>query len=56
MILGGVTGHGIVAAMSGGFECAAIAPDRDLRTELAQGTVFGDPSRLTTHLPGWDSL
>jgi ferredoxin--NADP+ reductase len=59
LILGGVssrTGHGIVAAMSGGFECAAIALDRDLRAELAEGAVFGDPSALTTHLPGWDSL
>ncbi|MCB0876063.1 MAG: NAD(P)/FAD-dependent oxidoreductase [Solirubrobacterales bacterium] len=59
LILGGVssrTGHGIVAAMSGGFECAAIALDRDLRAELAAGAVFGDASRLTSHLPGWDSL
>jgi len=59
LILGGVSsraGHGIVAAMSGGFECAAIALDRDLRAELAGGAVFGNPGRLTTHLPGWDSL
>lgn len=59
LILGGVssrTGHGIVAAMSGGFECAAIALDRDLRAELAGGATFGDPDRLTTHLPGWDPL
>jgi phytoene dehydrogenase-like protein len=59
LILGGVssrTGHGIVAAMSGGFECAAIALDRDLRAELAAGAVFGDPSRLSARLPGWDSL
>jgi phytoene dehydrogenase-like protein len=59
LILGGVssrTGHGIVAAMSGGFECAAVALDRNLRAELAAGAVFGDASRLTTDLPGWDSL
>ncbi len=59
LILGGAssrTGHGIVAAMSGGFECAAVALDRDLRSELAAGAVLGDASRLTTHLPGWDSL
>ncbi len=59
LILGGAssrTGHGIVAAMSGGFECAAIALDRDLRSELAEGTVFVSRERLTTHLPGWDPL
>jgi all-trans-retinol 13,14-reductase len=59
LILGGAssrTGHGIVAAMSGGLACAAVALDRDLQGELAAGKVFGDPSRLTTHLPGWDSL
>ena len=59
LILGGVssqTGHGIVAAMTGGFECASIVLDRDLRTEMAGGAVFADPDRLTTHLPGWDSL
>lgn len=59
LILGGVssrTGHGIVAAMSGGFECAAIALGRDLRAELAAGAVFADPSGLTAGLPGWDPL
>ncbi len=59
LILGGVssrTGHGIVAAMQGGFECAAVVLDRDLRSELAAGAVFGDSSELTTDLPGWDSL
>ena len=59
LILGGVSsrsGHGIVAAMSGGFECAAIALDRNLRAELAAGAVFGDPSRVPAELPGWDSL
>ena len=59
LFLGGVssqTGHGIVAAMTGGFECAAIVLDRDLRAEMAAGAVFADPARLTTHLPGWDSL
>lgn len=59
LILGGVssqTGHGIVAAMQGGFECAAVALERDLRSELAAGAVFADTSRLSSHLPGWDSL
>ncbi len=59
LILGGAssrTGHGIVAAMSGGFECAAVALGRNLRAELAEGAVFGHAERLTTDLPGWDPL
>lgn len=59
LILGGAssqTGHGIVRVMQGGLDCAAVALGRDLGAELAAGRVFGDPARLTTHLPGWDSL
>ncbi len=49
-------GHGIVGAMAGGMEAAAVVLGRDLRKELAKGKVFGDPTKLTAGGPGWDAL
>jgi phytoene desaturase len=49
-------GHGIAGVMFGGLACASSVLERDLRSEVAAGTVFGDPSRLTAGGPGWDPL
>lgn len=49
-------GHGVVGVMAGGLDAAAAALDRDLRRELAAGTVLADRSRLTAGGPGWDPL
>ncbi|MCB0861016.1 MAG: NAD(P)/FAD-dependent oxidoreductase [Solirubrobacterales bacterium] len=59
LILGGVSsrrGHGILGAMAGGVESASAVLGRSLRTEIAEGAVFGDPSSLTSGGEGWDAL
>ncbi|MBN8866676.1 MAG: NAD(P)/FAD-dependent oxidoreductase [Solirubrobacterales bacterium] len=59
LVLGGVSsrrGHGIVGAMSGGVESAGALLGRNLRREIEDGAVFGDPSKLTAGAPGWDAL
>ncbi len=57
--LGGVStrsGHGIAGAMSGGVAAASAVLGRNLRSEIAKGEVFGDPSALTAGGEGWDAL
>ena len=59
LTLGGVSsrrGHGILGAMAGGVESASTVLGRSLRTEINEGTVFGDPSQLTSGAEGWDAL
>ncbi len=59
LFLGGASsrrGHGIVGAMSGGVEAASALTGRNLRSEVGQGAVFGDPSELTSGGEGWDAL
>lgn len=59
LILGGVSsrrGHGIVGAMAGGVESASALAGRNLRAEINEGAVFGDPGRLTSGAGGWDAL
>ena len=59
LYLGGASsrrGHGIVGAMSGGVEAASALAGRNLRAEAGEGTVFGDPSKLTSGGEGWDAL
>ena len=59
LYLGGVStrrGHGIIGAMAGGVESASAVLGRNLRAEVEQGEVFGDPSRLTAGGEGWDAL
>jgi phytoene dehydrogenase-like protein len=59
LILGGVSsrrGHGIVGAMSGGVESASALVGRNLRAEVADGEVLGDPTKLTSGGEGWDAL
>ena len=59
LFLGGASsrrGHGIVGAMSGGVEAASALTGRKLRSEVGQGAVFGDPSKLSSGGEGWDAL
>jgi len=59
LILGGVSsrrGHGIIGAMAGGVESASALTGRNLRREVEEGAVFGDPSKLTAGGEGWDAL
>jgi phytoene dehydrogenase-like protein len=48
--------HGIMASMVGGVGTAGCVLGRDLRREIRDGRVFGDPARLTAGGPGWDPL
>ena len=50
------TGHGIGGAMTGGVEAASAVLGRNLRTEVEEGEVFGDPEALTAGGEGWDAL
>jgi len=59
LVLGGVSsrrGHGIVGAMASGVESASAVAGRNLRREVEEGAVFGDPSKLTAGGEGWDAL
>ncbi|OJU95998.1 MAG: hypothetical protein BGO23_09150 [Solirubrobacterales bacterium 67-14] len=59
LVLGGASsrrGHGIVGAMAGGVEAASATVGRNLRSEVAAGAVFGEPSKLTSGDEGWDAL
>ena len=59
LILGGASsrrGHGIVGVMSGGVDAASAVAGRNLRSGIAAGEIFGDPSRLTSGGDGWDAL
>ena len=49
-------GHGIVGAMAGGVEAASATVGRNLRSEVAAGAVFGEPSKLASGDEGWDAL
>ena len=48
--------HGVVGVMLGGVACAGAVLGRDLRAEIAEGRVYGDPTRLQAGGPGWDPL
>jgi hypothetical protein len=42
--------------MAGGVEAASATVGRNLRSEVAAGAVFGEPSKLTSGDEGWDAL
>jgi all-trans-retinol 13,14-reductase len=48
--------HGVLGVMLGGVACAGAVLGRNLRTEIAGGAVFADPTRLSAGGPGWDPL
>lgn len=48
--------HGVLGTVLGGLTCAGVVLGRDLRTEVTDGAVFADTSRLTAGGPGWDPL
>ena len=50
------SGHGIVGVMNGGIASASAVLGRNLRREVADGAVFGDPEALTAGGEGWDAL
>ncbi len=50
------SGHGIVGVMNGGLASASAVLGRNLRAEVAEGAVFGDPEALTAGGEGWDAL
>lgn len=50
------SGHGIVGVMNGGLASASAVLGRNLRAEVADGAVFGDPEALTAGGEGWDAL
>ncbi len=49
-------GHGIAGALSSGLGAASAVLDRDLRREILDGQVFGDPGVLTAGGEDWDPL
>ncbi|MEX0799706.1 MAG: NAD(P)/FAD-dependent oxidoreductase [Dehalococcoidia bacterium] len=49
-----VFAHGIAGTMRGGVGCAGAILGRDLYSEVADGSVFGDTSKLSGGGPGWD--
>lgn len=51
-----VFGHGVAGVMFGGIRAASAILGRDLLTEVSDGAVFGDPSKLTATGPEWDPL
>lgn len=49
-----VFAHGIAGVMRGGVGCASAILGRDLWSELTEGRIFGDPTKLTGGGPDWD--
>jgi hypothetical protein len=48
-------GHGISGVIKGGIGTVSAITGRNLFAEVQAGDVFGDPSPLSAHGPGWDA-
>jgi all-trans-retinol 13,14-reductase len=48
-------GHGISGVIKGGIGTVSAITGRNVFAEVQAGAVFGDPSHLSAHGPGWDA-